>query len=139
MSYLQIPEGKTENAARIVPLPLPMWERRWAVMESGLWEREKTRTLVASANWSAMFQKLKEAVLDDAEGLVFHSFRKVAATGYQRAGVFEGITAELLDHSRKGLTMSYGLYATGYELSQLLEAVETMLASHYMPQYLALF
>lgn len=139
VSYFQINEGKTENAARIVPLPLPMWERLRAVVESGLWEREKTRTRVASAYWSAMFQKLKGSVLDDAEGLVFHSFRKMAATGYQRAGVFEGITAELLGHSRKGLTMSYGLYATGYELGQLLEAVETMLASPYMQQYLALF
>lgn len=139
ISYFQINEGKTENAARIVPLPLPMWERLREVVASGLWVREKTRTRDASAYWSAMFQKLKGSVLNDAEGLVFHSFRKMAATGYQRAGVFEGITAELLGHSRKGLTMSYGLYATGYSLEQLLAAVETMLASGYMQQYLVLF
>lgn len=139
VSYFQINEGKTENAARIVPLPLPMWERLREVVASGLWVREKTRTRDASAYWSAMFQKLKGSVLNDAEGLVFHSFRKMAATGYQRAGVFEGITAELLGHSRKGLTMSYGLYATGYSLEQLLAAVETMLASDYMQQYLTLF
>lgn len=139
VSYFQINEGKTENAARIVPLPLPMWERLREVVASGLWVREKTRTRDASAYWSAMFQKLKGSVLNDAEGLVFHSFRKMAATGYQRAGVFEGITAELLGHSRKGLTLSYGLYATGYSLEQLLAAVETMLASDYMQQYLTLF
>ncbi|MFM4959335.1 tyrosine-type recombinase/integrase [Aeromonas caviae] len=139
VSYFQINEGKTENATRIVPLPLPMWERLREVVASGLWVREKTRTRDASAYWSAMFQKLKGSVLNDAEGLVFHSFRKMAATGYQRAGVFEGITAELLGHSRKGLTMSYGLYATGYSLEQLLAAVETMLASDYMQQYLGLF
>lgn len=139
VSYFQINEGKTENAARIVPLPLPMWERLREVVASGLWVREKTRTRDASAYWSAMFQKLKGSVLNDAEGLVFHSFRKMAATGYQRAGVFEGITAELLGHSRKGLTMSYGLYATGYSLEQLLAAVETMLTSDYMQQYLGLF
>lgn len=69
---------------------------------------------------------------------MFHSFCKMAATGYQRAGVFERITTELPGHSRKGLTMSYGLYATGYELGQLLEAIGTMLASAYMQQYLAL-
>lgn len=137
--YFQITDGKTENAARTVPLPTALWQRLRDTVESGLWMREKTRTRVASDYWSAVFQKLKGAVLEDAAGLVFHSFRKMAATAYQRAGVFEGITAELLGHSRKGLTMSYGLYATGYALPQQLEAVETMLAGDYMRGYLVLF
>lgn len=135
----QIRDGKTDNAARTVPLPAALWQRLKTVVESGLWVREKTRTRDASDYWSAVFQKLKGAVLEDAEGLVFHSFRKMAATAYQRAGVFEGITAELLGHSRKGLTMSYGLYATGYALPQQLEAVNTMLAGQYMRDYLVLF
>lgn len=135
----QIRDGKTDNAARTVPLPVALWQRLKTVVESGLWVREKTRTRDASDYWSAVFQKLKGAVLEDAEGLVFHSFRKMAATAYQRAGVFEGITAELLGHSRKGLTMSYGLYATGYALPQQLEAVNTMLTGQYMRDYLVLF
>ncbi|WP_223932256.1 hypothetical protein [Aeromonas caviae] len=86
-----------------------------------------------------MFQKHKDAVLGGQCSAVFHSFRKMAATGYQRAKVFEGIAAGILGHSRKGLTLSYGLYATGFELQQQLEAVETMLASDYMSQFLKLF
>lgn len=139
VSFFQITDGKTENAARTIPLPVTLWQRLKDVVESGLWEREKTPTRNASSYWSATFNKMKGSVLGDADGLVFHSFRKMTATAYQRAGVFEGTTAELLGHSRKGLTMSYGLYSTGYELKQLLDAVEMMIASKYMQDYLVLF
>lgn len=139
VSFFQITDGKTENAARTIPLPVTLWQRLKDVVESGLWVREKTPTRDASAYWSATFNKMKGSVLGDADGLVFHSFRKMTATAYQQAGVFEGTTAELLGHSRKGLTMSYGLYSTGYELQQLLDAVEVMIASEYMQSYLVLF
>ncbi len=35
--------------------------------------------------------------------------------------------------------MSYGLYSSGHDYSRQLEAVETMLASDYMSQFLELF
>lgn len=138
--YFSIKDGKTANAARNVPLPTALWEELKAVVEAELWTRTETRTRPSSAQyWSVTFQKHKDAVLDDQCRAVFHSFRKMAATGYQQAQVFEGIAAGILGHSRKGLTLSYGLYATGFELQQQLEAVETMLASDYMSQFLKLF
>ncbi len=138
--YFTIKDGKTANAARNVPLPVSLWEELKAVVESELWTRTETRTRPSSAQyWSVMFQKHKDAVLGEQCSAVFHSFRKMAATGYQRAQVFEGIAAGILGHSRKGLTLSYGLYATGFELQQQLEAVEKMLAGEYMQSFLNLF
>ncbi len=46
--YFQIVDGKTENAARTVPLPAALWQRLRDVVVSGLLVREKTRTRVAS-------------------------------------------------------------------------------------------
>ena len=45
-----------------------------------------------------------------------------------------------LGHKHKrGESLSYGLYSSGLAPHQYLEAVETMLASDYMSQFLKLF
>jgi integrase len=56
--------------------------------------------------------------------LVFHSTRNTLITLMQRAGVSEGIAADIVGHEKQ--TMTYGLYSSGSEQAQKLEAISTV-------------
>ncbi|MNT99889.1 hypothetical protein D3C72_2428610 [compost metagenome] len=49
------------------------------------------------------------------------------------------MTSQIVGHSKQGLTLSYGLYSSGYNYAHQLEAVEKMLAEETMSQFLKLF
>jgi integrase len=51
----------------------------------------------------------------------FHSIRKTVSTQLERAGVSEGISADILGHEKQ--TMTYGLYSGGSSLEQKAAAV----------------
>lgn len=53
--------------------------------------------------------------------LVFHSTRNTLITLMERAGVSEGIAADIVGHEKK--TMTFGLYSSGSEQAQKLEAI----------------
>ena len=53
--------------------------------------------------------------------LVFHSTRNTLITLMQRAGVSEGVAADIVGHEKQ--TMTYGLYSSGSEQAQKLEAI----------------
>lgn len=135
---VRIKAGKTANSIRAIPLPLRLWEELRQHVVGNLWP-----TPDASKNphgWSDRFGKLKKEVTgtrDRSKG--FHSFRGMAITAYHKAGVPEDVTAPIVGHGTKGLTLSYGLYSSGHDYSHQLQAVETMLASDYMSQFLKLF
>lgn len=55
---------------------------------------------------------------------VFHSTRNTLATMMERAGVPEGIAADIVGHDKK--TMTYGLYSSGSAKEQKLAAISTV-------------
>ncbi|MNK90232.1 site-specific tyrosine recombinase XerD [compost metagenome] len=132
---VQIFKGKTDAAARMIPLPVPMWNELKAVVVAGTWEGR------TSAIWASRFGETKEKVTGRRDrDKVFHSFRHMAATAYEREHIEERITSVLLGHKNKrGESMSYGLYSAGLSPKQYLEAVEKMLAGEYMQSFLRLF
>lgn len=52
---------------------------------------------------------------------VFHSTRNTLATMMERAGVAEGIAADIVGHAKK--TLTYGLYSSGSAQKQKLKAI----------------
>lgn len=135
---LRIRAGKTASAIRSLPLPKPLWEELRAQVVGRLWHLQNGDT--NASQWSNKFGVVKAKVTGSRDRVKgFHSLRGMAITGYQRAGIPEDVTAPLVGHSTKGLTLSYGLYSSGHTLPHQLQAVESMLASEYMQQYLDLF
>ena len=135
---VRIRQGKTANSIRAIPLPAAIWAELKEVVIAGVWVG--SRGSKAAGVWSHKFGRLKGKALgnrDRTKG--FHSFRGMTITAYQRAGVPEDVTAAIVGHSKKGLTMSYGLYSSGYDYKHQLQAVETMIASPDMQQFLTLF
>lgn len=133
-----IRQGKTDSAVRGIPLPQDLWLELKRCVEDKVWVGP--RGSVDPARWSDAFGTLKEEALgirNRTNG--FHSLRGMTITAYQRAGVTEDITAPIVGHSKKGLTLSYGLYSAGYDYTVQLRAVEAMIASPYMQQFLTLF
>lgn len=130
----QIKDGKTDAASRVIPLPLPLYAALKQCVEVNMWSGVPRR-------WSQLFGDLKRKVTGNKERLkVFHSFRHMTATAYEREHIEERITSVLLGHKNKrGESMSYGLYSAGLAPKQYLEAVERMLAGEYMQSFLKLF
>ena len=69
---------------------------------------------------SQRFGHLKTA-MSYGDSHVFHTTRGTLITMMQRAGVVEGIAADVVGHDKK--TITYGLYASGSEQRQKLEAI----------------
>lgn len=133
----KIQEGKTLNSIRTVPLPYHYWLMAKDAAERAMWKRSETGD---AKYWSQVFGRHKRLTLPDCgKQQAFHSFRGMTSTAYHRAGVNELTAAFIIGHSRKTGTLTYNLYSSGLSYPQLLEAVETMLASDYMQQFLKLF
>lgn len=56
---------------------------------------------------------------------VFHSTRNTLSTMMERAGVPEGIAADIVGHDKK--TMTYGLYSSGTASAQKLDAISRVI------------
>jgi hypothetical protein len=48
------------------------------------------------------------------------------ATLLERAGVPEGVAADILGHEKRGATMSFGLYSGGSSMEQKRAAIEKL-------------
>ncbi|WP_279486047.1 hypothetical protein [Aeromonas veronii] len=59
-------------------------------------------------------------------------------TAYENAGIPEGMTSQIVGHSKQGLTLSYGLYSSGYNYIHQIAAVAQMLNEDTMKNNLAL-
>ena len=72
------------------------------------------------------FGRLKQKTLADggSRAKCFHSIRKWAVTELERAGVSEGIAADLVGHEKQSMT--YGVYSGGSKLTQLANAVAVL-------------
>ncbi len=138
IALIRIKDGKTTNAVRGIPLPRHLWEELKGHIHSGLWLNRHGKT--SPSGWSAKFSAFKGKITGEREKQqCFHSFRGMTITAYQNAGVQEGMTSQIVGHSKQGLTLSYGLYSSGYNYAHQLEAVEKMLAEETMSQLLNLF
>lgn len=134
---VRIKAGKTANAIRALPLPAGLWQELRGCVASRVWFSRKGKT--EAATWSHRFGVLKEEATGQRDRRTgFHSLRGMAITAYQRAGVPEDVTAPLVGHGVKGLTLSYGLYSAGHDYAQQLAAVKDMLESPYMQGFLRL-
>lgn len=133
---VKIFEGKTKAATRTIPLPKEIWEAFKLCVDTGMWAGVRVDT------WSSRFGELKKKVTGKKDRTkVFHSFRHMTSTAYERAFPRdENSTSVLIGHKRaRGETMTYGLYSEGLSLQQYQEFVEGMIASPYMQQFLSLF
>ncbi|NDO80922.1 integrase [Citrobacter sp. NCU1] len=93
---IKIIEGKTAAAARVIPPPAYLYDALKLCIESGTWKGKGVTT------WSQRFSTLKRnAIGKGKDTKTFHSFRHMAATAYERAGIEERITAVLLGHKHK--------------------------------------
>ncbi|MBL0581060.1 DUF6538 domain-containing protein [Aeromonas caviae] len=138
ITLIRIKDGKTANAVRGIPLPRYLWEELKGHVCSGLWLDRHGKT--SPSGWSSKFSVFKGKITGEREKRqCFHSFRGMAITAYQNAGIQEGMTSQIVGHSKQGLTLSYGLYSSGYNYAHQLEAVEKMLAEETMSQFLKLF
>ena len=125
-TYISIRDGKTKAAKRDVPI------HNWVKNE--LLEQAKGKTdylfddLTTDRNGrrstgaSQWFGRLKKKLNINDDRKCFHSFRKHAATAYERGGVPENVAAQIIGHENgKGLT--FGLYSDGFDLKPLFEAL----------------
>lgn len=125
--YIQIREGKTKAAERVVPVHSAVAEqlRVWAGGREGwLFDLKETggKRSHALSKW---FGRIKSKVVGADRSKSFHSLRVHMATAFERAGVVESTAAWILGHERK-MTMSYGVYSKGMAWDQLTEAVEAI-------------
>lgn len=113
----QVLEGKTSNAARIVPIAskiLPMVLERCQKPYNGfLFYRASTtkREDGKRSSWHVnRFGRLKRDILPESENKVFHSYRHAVISKLNAAGVDEGRVALLVGHS-SGSTESFTTYS----------------------------
>jgi integrase len=57
---------------------------------------------------------------------VFHSIRHTVATMLERAGVPEGVAADVLGHEKRGATMSFGTYGARSSMDMMRAAIERL-------------
>ncbi|EIW1122492.1 tyrosine-type recombinase/integrase [Klebsiella pneumoniae] len=117
ITCFQVLEGKTSNAARIVPIAskiLPMVLERcqkpyngFLFYRASITKREDGKR----SSWHVnRFGRLKRDILPDSENKVFHSFRHAVISKLNAAGVDESRIALLAGHSF-GETESFKTYS----------------------------
>lgn len=117
VTCLQVLEGKTTNAARIIPLHsslISMVTERcqkpyngFLFYRASITKREDGKR----SSWHVnRFGRLKRDILPDSENKVFHSYRHAVISKLNAAGVDEGRVALLVGHS-SGSTESFTTYS----------------------------
>lgn len=117
VTCLQVLEGKTMNAARIIPLHsslINMVSERcqkpyngFLFYRASITKREDGKR----SSWHVnRFGRLKRDILPDSENKVFHSYRHAVISKLNAAGVDEGRVALLVGHS-SGSTESFTTYS----------------------------
>ena len=87
----------------------------------------KTLDLRGTANAvGKRFGRLKRLVLEDGSTRqkCFHSLRKFVVTELERAGIAEGVAADLVGHEKPNIT--YNVYSGGCSIGQLSHAVRVL-------------
>lgn len=131
ISFIEVREGKTENAKRKIPL------HDWVAAEV-IRQRDAIGTGLLFPNLttqrndgkhgdkvSKWFGRLKKKHGITQRSKAFHSFRVHVATNLERGSIPESTAVWILGHTRN-LSLSYGLYSKGMDLKQLKKAIDVI-------------
>ena len=128
--YIKIRAAKTRAGNRSVPIHVQLKPVIDALLESNpssssdgylLFDLTANRYGKRSVQVGKRFSRVKTKLGFDGHH-DFHSIRKTVSTQLERAGVSEGISADILGHEKQ--TMTYGLYSGGSSLEQKAAAVD---------------
>ena len=120
------PDAKTKASSnRLVPIAKSLEK----LMKASGYSLESFNLGNRHVQVSKRFGRTKMVVLEDGHDRhkCFHSIRKYVVTTLERAGVPEGITADLVGHDKP--TMTYGTYSAGSTAKQLSGAVKKLEAA----------
>ena len=122
---LRVRQAKTKAGVRYVPLHpsiVSVVDRLIDESRDGylIPSSAKNQYGQRSPSLSKRFARLKKELGFGPE-LVFHSLRKTVTTKLERAGVMEGVAADIVGHEKQ--TMTYGLYSGGTSMAQKMEAI----------------
>jgi len=131
----QIPDGKTENARRIMPVHRLIWpiiERRLNNTSDGwLFSGLTPAGPDAKRSWivAKRFATYRQAALGPDKTVDFHSLRRTFATYLERAStqthaVNTSTIAELMGHVKP--TMALAVYSSGLVPAQLRSAIDAL-------------
>ena len=128
--YIKIRAAKTRAGNRSVPIHAQLKPVIDALLESNpssspdgylLFDLTANQYGKRSVQVGKRFSRVKTKLGFDGHH-DFHSIRKTVSTQLERAGVSEGISADILGHEKQ--TMTYGLYSGGSSLEQKAAAVD---------------
>ena len=128
--YIKIRAAKTRAGNRSVPIHAQLKPVIDALLESNpssspdgylLFDLTANQYGKRSVQVGKRFSRVKTTLGFDGHH-DFHSIRKTVSTQLERAGVSEGISADILFHEKQ--TMTYGLYSVGSSLEQKAAAVD---------------
>jgi len=124
---LEVVRAKTTAGNRIIPIHDAIKPLVAELKDRGhkylLPDLEANKIGARAPAMSKQFGKVKTKLGFDSR-YVFHSIRATVSTQMERAGVAEGIAADILGHNKK--TMSYGLYSGGASLEQKRKAISKL-------------
>lgn len=130
-----IPQGKTENARRIMPVHRMVWpiiQRRIATSSDGwIFSGLTPAGPDGKRSWIVVkrYATFRQRVLGQGGGVDFHSFRRSFATYLERASthsmaVNSSVIAELMGHVKP--TLALAVYSSGLVPSQLRVAIDAL-------------
>ena len=131
----RIPQGKTENARRIMPVHRVGWpiiQRRIASSSDGwIFSGLTPAGPDGKRSWIVVkrYATFRQAVLGQSGAVDFHSFRRSFATYLERASthsmaVNSSVIAELMGHVKP--TLALAVYSSGLVTSQLRAAIDAL-------------
>ena len=132
---VRIPEGKTENARRVVPIHNLIWpiivRRAQAAHDGWLFPDLTPGGPDGKRSWFVVkrFSSFRQATLGEDKAVDFHSFRRTFATYLERASVTcisvnTSTIAELMGHSKP--TLALAVYSSGLVPAQLRAAIDAL-------------
>jgi integrase len=132
---ITIHEGKTESAARIIPIHKLVWpiveERLKAARDGLLFPELYPGGPDAKRSWyvSKRFTGYRRKVLGDSNEVDYHSLRRCFATYLDRAqGITRAVNPSVIDElmGHKKATLALSLYSGGLRLVDLRKAVDAL-------------
>ncbi|WP_394176561.1 DUF6538 domain-containing protein [Thalassotalea litorea] len=108
---IYIEHGKNDRARRVVPIPDWLYQ----LLKS---QTSKEFVLADGKEVSRLFSRSKTRVVAD-ETKTLHTFRNLISTCALRADIPETIASQIVGHTNKGVSLTYGHYARGDELQKL--------------------
>jgi integrase len=111
---------KTQTSRRKIPLHSKLIKYS---LHAKLYKLQKEYKQASISNY---FNRTIKKNLKDHDNKLMYSFRHTVATELKRAEVMMDKVSEILGHSYEGSNMTKEVYAKGYTLQQLKEAIECL-------------